>query len=441
MSFKLEWNPFADQPHNVAPRSERMRHHYRRWPVYLAMLGSNLAHGPAMAGRYLRNRRRMYAAPVLIRPDMFAVSVSPGGLPADETMALLREAGVRQTLFRVASWERDRLGESEAFARRLREAGFGTVVSLLQCRDDVSDAAGWTSFLDEAFRRLGPHVAAFEIGHAWNRTKWGVWDHKEYVQLARAAAALKAGRGVRIAGPAVIDFEFHLYPPVLRAVEFDVATSLLYVDRVGAPENAQAGWTAEMKMALFKAAAGCGRVKEPEFWISEVNWPLEGTGKYSPASGKPMVSEEAQADYLVRYYILGLASGLVDRIYWWQMAAPGYGLVDTRQTPARKRPSFRAFKTMTGMLAGAEFVRRERPNGGNVFVFRKGGTEFAVAWTNGPAFDWAPERAPSAVFDRDGDELRATPAVRVDGRPKYIQLGVRSATFDISAPASAVLQA
>ena len=82
------------------------------------------------------------------------------------------------------------------------------------------------------------------------------------------------------------------------------------------------------------------------------------------SSGKPMVSEEAQADYLVRYYVLGLASGLVDRIYWWQMAAPGYGLVDTREAPARKRPSFRAFRTMTGMLAGAEFVRRERPDGG-----------------------------------------------------------------------------
>jgi hypothetical protein len=424
MSFKLDWNPFADQPHNVAPRSERMRHHYRRWPVYLAMLGSNLVHGPAMAGRYLRNRRRMYAAPVLIRPDMFAVSVSPGALAADETIALLREAGVRQTLFRVASWERDRLGESEAFARRLKAAGFGTVVSVLQCRDDVLDAAGWASFLDETFRRLGPYVAAFEIGHAWNRTKWGVWDHKEYVNLARPAAALKKARAVRIAGPAVIDFEFHLYPPVLRAVEFDVVTSLLYVDRVGAPENAQAGWTAEKKFALFKAAAGCGRVKEPEFWLSELNWPLEGTGKYSPASGKPMVSQEAQADYLVRYYILGLASGLVDRIYWWQLAAPGYGLVDTRETPVRKRPSFRAFKTMTAILAGAEFVRREKLNGGNVFYFRKGGTEFAVAWTNGPAFDWDPDRAPSAVFDRDGRTLETTPAVRVDGSPKYI--GVRS---------------
>jgi hypothetical protein len=420
MSFKFEWNPFADQPHNVAPRSERMRHHYRRWPVYLAMLGSNLVHGPAMASRYARNRRRMYRRPVLIRPDMFAVSVSAEALPADETIALLRELGVRRTLFRVASWEREKLAADEAFARRLREAGLDVVVSILQRRDDVFDGPGWASFLAETFQRLSPFASAFEIGHAWNRTKWGVWDHTEYVRLARAAVAARGASRARLAGPAVIDFEFHLYPPVLRAVELDVVTSLLYVDRMGAPENAQAGWTAEKKFALFKAAAGCGRVKDPEFWISEVNWPLEGTGKYSPAAGKPMVSEEAQADYLVRYYILGLASGLVDRIYWWQMAAPGYGLLDTRETPARRRPAFRAFKTMVETLAGAEFVRRERPHGGNVFHFRKDGKEFAAAWTNGPAFDWTPGTVPAAIFDRDGGALKTTSLVRVDGRPRYL---------------------
>lgn len=420
MSFKFDWNPFADQPHNVAPRSERMRHHYRRWPVYLGMLGSDLVHGPAMAFRYWRNRRRMYGAPVVIRPDMFAVSVSPEALPIGETTALLREIGVRQTLFRVASWERGKLAASEAFARRLREAGFEVVISILQRRDDVFDAAGWTAFLEETFRRLGPIASAFEIGHAWNRTKWGVWDHTEYVKLARAAAAARGGSAARLAGPAVIDFEFHLYPPVLRAVEFDVVTSLLYVDRMGAPENAQAGWTAEKKFALFKAAAGCGRVKDPEFWVSEVNWPLEGTGKYSPAAGKPMVSEDAQADYLVRYYILGLASGLVDRIYWWQLAAPGYGLVDTRETPARRRPAFHAFRTMVENLQGAEFVRREQPRGGNVFYFRKGGCEFAVAWTNGPAFNLTLAAAPAAVLDRDGGALPAARVVRVDGRPRYL---------------------
>lgn len=420
MSFQFEWNPYADQPHNVAPRSERMRHHYRRWPAYLVLAGSNLVHGPALAARYLANRRRMYRRPVAIDPGMFGISASREALPVEETMALLREAGARRTLIRAASWDKAGLAESEDFARRLKGGGFDVVVALLQRRDDVLEPDGWAAFVDEAFARLGPYVSAFEIGHAWNRTKWGVWDHTEYIELARIAADAAERRGVRAAGPAVIDFEFHLYAPVLRAVEFDVVTSLLYVDRMGAPENAQAGWTAEKKFALFHAAAGCGRIKRPPFWITEVNWPLEGTGKYSPASGRPMVSEQAQADYLVRYHVLGLASGLVDRIYWWQLAAPGYGLIDTREAPARRRPSFRAYRTMVEQLAGAEFVRRERMRGGNVFYFKRGGTETAVAWTNGPAFRMELDAMPAAVIDRDGGALPLSRSVRVSPRPVYL---------------------
>jgi hypothetical protein len=420
MIFKFEWNPLADQPHNVAPRSERMRHHFRRWRTYFALAGSNLVHGPSAFLRYRRFRRIMYKEPVAIRPDMFAVSVSPADGREDEILDLLQETGVRRTLFRAASWERERLAAKEDFARRLRARGFEIVTALLQRREDVFRLEAWSSFLDEAFIRLGPHVSGFEIGHAWNRTKWGVWDQAEYIGLAREAVRLRSRRGVRLIGPAVIDFEFHLYPPVLRAVDFDVASSLLYVDRVGAPENEQSGWNAEMKFAAFKALAESGAGRALECWITEVNWPLEGTGRYSPASGKPNVSEEEQADYLVRYYILSLASGLIGRVYWWQLVAPGYGLVDSRESPWRRRPSFFAFKTMVRHLTGSVFIKREQQQGGNVFRFRKDGREFAVAWTNGVSFDLDFSPAPTRIIDRDGNDLVVSARLRLDAHPKYI---------------------
>jgi len=418
--FAFEWNDLADQPHNVAPRSERRRHHFAHAATYLALLGSNLVHGGAAFRFYRRNRRTMYANPVLIRPDMFAVSVSPAGAGTDEILGLLAETGVRQTLFRVPSWERDKLRDFEAFARRLSADGFETVVAILQRREDVHKPDRWASFLDEAFARLGPWVAGFEIGHAWNRTKWGIWDHTEYVRLARAAATLRRTRGVRLIGPAVIDFEFHLYPPVLRAVEFDVVSTLLYVDRVGAPENAQFGWTAEKKFAVFQALAESGAGRRPVCWVTEVNWPLAGTGPYSPASGRPNVGQEDQADYLVRYEILALTSGLIDRVYWWQLAAPGYGLVDNRETPARRRPAFAALRTMVRMLSGAVFVRRERPAGGNAFYFEKDGAELAAVWTNGMPFDHEFGRPVAAMIDRDGEETASAGRLRIDGRPRYV---------------------
>ena len=420
MTYKFEWNAFADQPDNVAPRSERTRHHLRHWRTYFSMAWADIVYGLPALALYRRYRKRMFRTPVEISPAMFGLSVSPGPGGAD-LAALLKEAGARETLVRLPSWERDRLDAAEAFVRSLRREGVNVTAAVLQRRQDVFEPDAWRRFLADVFTRFAGLCSHFEIGHAWNRTKWGVWDYTEYLKLAAPAFELRESFGVKLVGPAVIDFEFHLYPPTLRRLPFDKVSTLLYVDRVGAPENAQFGWTTAMKVALFKAVADSSAGGRRDAWITEVNWPLEGTGKYSPASGKPNVSEETQADYLVRYYILCLASGLIERVYWWQLAAPGYGLVDTREKPWRRRPSFTAFRTMTAVLSGATFIGRDRAAGGEVFHFRKGGRSFAVCWTNGPPFDYEFTAPAAEVTGRDGTALGAgSRRVRVDGSPKYV---------------------
>lgn len=437
MSFKFEWNEAADQPHNVAPRAERTRHHIRRWPGYVALLGSNLAWGPRVFWRYQAIRRRMYRRLVDITPEMFGLAVSPRFGRPDETeqiVDLLRETGVCQALFRLPSWEKDRLGEYENFALRLHNEGYGLAAALLQRREDVFETGAWTDFLSAAFDRLGPACPYFEIGHAWNRTKWGVWDHREYLRLARAAVSARDRVGwkfIKLVGPAIIDFEFHLYPPVLRSVEFNVISSLLYVDRVGAPENAQYGFTAAKKIALFKTYADLLTPSAVPAWITEFNWPLENTGAWSPASGKPNVSEDVQADFLVRYYAIALTSGLIDRAYWWQMVAPGYGLVDSRETPWRKRPSFDAFTFMVSMLSGSAFIGKEETTlagekagpGDEVYYFRKGDREFALVWTPGGARRRSFGRTIGDVLDRSGKPApwdRDGGIVHLDGSPRYV---------------------
>ena len=427
--YPFDWNAFADQPHNVAPRSERMRHHVRHWRTYLALAGADLVWGIPALVLYRRNRRRMYRRPVSISPEMFAVSVSPLlGRPSSEIdalLGLLGETGVRRTLFRVPSWEKGRLAEVESFAGLLHAAGFDLATAFLQRREDVFETAAWARFMEDAVVRLGPVCPFFEIGHAWNRTKWGVWDFAEYLKLVRPALPLRERYGVKLVGPAVIDFEFHLYPPTLRAIDFDKVSSLLYVDRVGAPENPQAGWTAEMKVALFAAVAAASAQRSAAAWITEVNWPLEGTGLYSPASGKPNVGEEAQADYLVRYYVICLTSGLIERVAWWQLVAPGYGLVDSRETPWRRRPGFFAFRTMVERLAGSEFLGRENTGAkfrrAEIYRFRKDGRDFALAWTNGSPFDREFDRPVAAVLNRDGKEIPFSGSrIRIDAGPRYI---------------------
>jgi hypothetical protein len=131
------------------------------------------------------------------------------------------------------------------------------------------------------------------------------------------------------------------------------------------------------------------------------------------------VDEEAQADYLARYMILVLSTGLVERVFWWQPIAKGYGLVDVDAATGalRRRPAFwalahlaRRFEGMTslGPIAGEREVRRYR--------FRDPqGRDWLAAWSLGGRSTLALERPIAEAYGRDGEAL-------VLARPQAIEL-------------------
>ncbi len=426
MKETFRWNPYADQPHNVAPKNERLRHHFKHAGSYFSLLFSNLRKVVPGLRLYRKYRKFQYREKVRIA-DPFAVAVSPLGNRNEEVVALLEEMGVAKTLVRIASWEKDQFEKIEILLDILKEREIDIILAILQQRDDVLNPGQWEAFLDEVFSRFHKFSLYFEIGHAWNRTKWGVWDYTEYLRLAERSVSLAEKHNVKLVGPAVIDFEFHLYPPVLKKVPFDIASSLLYVDRMGGPETKQSGWDTSKKLALLRATVDVCLEDRP-LWITEVNWPLKATGKYSPASGKPNVTEEEQADYLVRYYLLCLATGYVERIYWWQLVAPGYGLIDSREEPWRKRPSFFAFKTMVSFLRDSEFQGTVSHPMAEIFVFYREGESFVVIWTKDKSH-WGKSLALNSflpgqvdrVVGRDGEDIPVRDGqIEINGSPKYV---------------------
>ncbi|NIO48632.1 MAG: hypothetical protein GTN73_04220 [Candidatus Aminicenantes bacterium] len=420
MSFKFRWNVYADQPHNVALKKDRLPYHLKHTASYFGLLASNFRKTVPVLSRYRENRKKMHVEPVRIESPI-ALSVSPSEKRTEEVLELLRETGIHKTLVRIPSWESGKLDVFEKFFNLLLKHDIELTVALLQQRDDVFNPSRWQHFLDEVFSRFARTASFFEVGHAWNRTKWGVWSYKEYLKLALPAVSLAKKYSVKLVGPAVIDFEFHLYPPVLKAIPFNKVSSLLYVDRMGAPENLQYGWDTSRKVALLKAVVDGSCGGERDLWITEVNWPLKGTGKYSPASGKPNVSEEEQANYLVRYFILCLTSGFVERIYWWQLVAPGYGLIDSRKKKWRRRPSFYALKTMVSLLEGSTFTGKIPHSEALIFSFCKGKNNFVVCWTNGAPCEHVFTRRIMGILSRDGEEIPfKDERIGIDGSPKYV---------------------
>src|SRR5436309_298602 len=306
---KVVWDHLSDQPHQHAGRLDKLRVRLvdvRSHGVEAVAVASSL---PRIWRRYQVLRGRRHAGPA----DFPGIGVCVGPWPEapGRPLALVEELGARHVLLRLHPWEEDHAAD-EALARELHGRGLEVTFALPQSRELVRDPARWRRALEEIAPRFTPYGRRFQVGQAINRSKWGVWNVREYVELARAAEAVfRPYPGVELLGPSVIDFEYHVTAAVLNlrdpGFRFDAVSALLYVDRRGAPESRQAGLDTEGKALLLRAIAETSRNASPRCWITEVNWPLR-EGPHSPAGRDVSVDEEAQADYLVRYQLLTLGT-------------------------------------------------------------------------------------------------------------------------------------
>jgi hypothetical protein len=97
-------------------------------------------------------------------------------------------------------------------------------------------------------------------------------------------------------------------------------------------------------------------------WITEVNWPLKNQGVYSPTGRKECVDEETAAGYLNSYYEDAWQSEFVERVYWWQLIARGYGLIDVNDdNELRYRPAYYQFqKLLTKNLTDSDQLEENK---------------------------------------------------------------------------------
>jgi tRNA A-37 threonylcarbamoyl transferase component Bud32 len=426
---RIVWDRLSDQPHQHASRLAKLR-------VRLADARAHAEEAAVITGALPRIRRRyrelqkeLWTAPVTWNSAGLCLRPFPENPEAP--LALVDELGARHILVRLHPWDEEHAAEEE-LARALHARGCELTFALPQNRELVRDPARWARAVERLAGTFAPYGPRFQVGQAINRSKWGIWNLREYAELVRSAEViLRRTPGMEVLGPAVIDFEYHVTAAVLNqrdaGFRFDAVSALLYVDRRGAPENRQAGFDTVDKVVLLKSIADTARNAAGRVWITEVNWPL-WEGPHSPAGKSVSVDEEAQADYLVRYYLLALGTGLVERVFWWQLVARGYGLVDPAD-PAepRRRPAFFALKTLLRELDGCHLVRvLPVPEPARLWIFRRpDGAELAVGWsTSAEAARAALPRPAVSVTGRGGEELPVPDGVEVELFPaaRYFRL-------------------
>ena len=392
----FRWDRYSDQPAIIDRRSKlRLRRlavpdEPRKWIASLSLprfLISRLLSGQQFAA--YRNDHGIGLCINLERPFQ-----NKQILAAREIAEIVRSLNLRRIAVRIPLDDIDRLEEYVQFIGHFSD--YEVLVVVLQSREFIEDKGKLERALRSIFTALSETVEFYQIGNAVNRLKWGFVSQREYLDFFETAWNLRNREfpELKLLGGAIIDFELQEHFGALynrSRSTYDGYASLLYVDRRGAPENRQLGFDLSAKIDLIaRLVAGSRKMRSPRdtaLWITEVNWPLLDTGRHAPAMGDSRVGEDEQLNFLVRYFLLALATGSVAACYWHQLVAPGYGLIDNRGGVARKRPAFRGFATLCRFFNGAEIVGfdRQKVLGHYRLAARKGEAEIVALWRCGGA--------------------------------------------------------
>jgi hypothetical protein len=430
------WDERSMQPTVILGKRERMK--FRARFDGFRMVGSQLRYLPSIGRQYRTILSSAYQGGIEMR-DRPGLSVEADARCLPRTLERLEGLeGIPLMVRCYAHLGREGLEETIAAVTELGARGHEVSLGIVQSRKSVLEPTEWAAYLEEVFAALHDRVRFVEIGHAINRVKWGVWTLAEAVRLYETVGALRARYpSVKVLGPAVNDFEFHYFPLLLSRLQgvFDGLSSHLYVDRRGEPENKQGPFSLLEKCAVGKAIASGFDV--PGFYVTEANWPLTKSAEFSPVQGhlcyhgqaesRLAVDEKTYAAYMVRYLLIALCSGFCERVWWWNLASRGFGLVDDRDG-WRRRSGWHALAFFHRMLGPAVFEKYEEREGARWFHF----DSCSVVYARKPAEVTLPDGV-TACHGLDGG-LRAVPAsfrMQIDGEPIYLVRGSRGVNLSV----------
>ena len=341
MKPPFRWDDYSDQPHIIRDKAYKRAQRKPHRLAFIMMFLVFIVTLPAaiIFALFARKIQKQTAIGLGVNLDKGTAQ-----------HALVDELGVQHLIIRIPLWDLARLPDYVAFINSF--TGKTILVNILQDREHIEDKDLLTRDMTRVFKALEDTVSEFQIGNAVNRAKWGVFSMSEYLDFYQRVQAVRDAQfpSLKLIGPSVIDFEYYYTASALfnfKPLKFDALSALLYVDRRGSPYNTQYGvFDTRLKIKLLNSFMRLSHKVSNTLYLTEVNWPLSGTAPYAPTSEAECIEEQTYATYLRDYLTIAQQSGMVDRVYWHQLIAPGYGLVDNRGGEIRKMPAFDVFKEM-----------------------------------------------------------------------------------------------
>jgi len=342
------WDNYSDQPHIIKDKSYKKTMRKRYTNDFLKMISTNIIMFPlsiSLMKLFSKKQDENFK-----KENFYGLGVNLD--KGNYQQELIEELGVKSLIIRIPLSDIQNLDKYYEFAK-----SFGDdkqiLLNIMQDRLHIDDKELLKLHIVDIFNTFKDITQEYQIGTTINRAKWGFFAVKEYLDFYKIVQDIRDDKynTFKLIGPSVIDFEYHY---TIRAlfnnfpVKFDKLSSLLYVDRRGAPQNTQMGiFDTKNKIdMLYSLVKLSPKMKSDEIYITEVNWPLSGTAPYAPTSEHECVSEDLYSQYMVDYFQIAKDTNKVQKVFWHQLIAPGYGLIDNRDGKIRKTKAFYEFKKL-----------------------------------------------------------------------------------------------
>jgi hypothetical protein len=402
-----------------------------------------------LSGKYFDKSAHQPVDRFVVPNEYFGVGVAPGPHPAYDDFVLNVIKRLELNIVRIDVG----VDNKEAQIRlmdRLTAEGIALVVHFVQHADEaklihrqVQLQRQWAEFVRYVLNRYQRQIHLVEIGSTVNRPRWSGYTLPSFIATWQITYPIVKEFRIPVAGPNITDFE----PPytelflkqILKTAQLpDHYSNNLFAERATEPERFDhkvMGYQLAglLKFNLIKKAKTLKQLAGKYALSSVVSlssfWTLPRIQRYS------IFPELKQADYLVRYFILTIASGALDKAFWGPLICHREGLIDDGEEEYAQRekisyyekvtgqlsrmsyrPSFHAFRFIIKYLSQAEYLGKQGDlNGLEIHRFKKGQQVFDISWCiNGLGYSthqiYSPEAIASAKFyDIRGEQINTLP--------------------------------
>ena len=420
------WDYYSNQPHVLNNNKLKRKIAFMSWFANLKIIASSayaLFSGPYF---YIKNKKLFER-----KIDSFGLCVNldkPVGsqklINNDELIEMIDELAVNNILVRIPLADFDNIEKYIRFIKSLQDKD--VLVCILQDREHIEEKNLTKQRMDYIFSNLSNEVNMFQIGNSINRKKWAFVSIDEYFSFFKIAYDLKNDKfsKIKLLGSNIIDFDLPFFARSIfhfKSIFYDGIATQLYVDRRGGPEEKQLGFDTVSKIKAYAALVSASRNTENELYITEVNWPLQEMNRWSP-SAEYLIEESLQSSYLIRYYLLMLASGKVKKCYWHQLVAPGYGLVNNLDGEIKKRDAYFCFKHLISILSNGKTKKFIQEKKLHCLIVEKEHTIIEAVWSSNGNASFKSQPC-QQIFDIRGNakETKNSPTIEITGEVIYIE--------------------